>query len=157
MLIQSSTTATAAHIFPGFGDSRLPNRFWKKVRAQPNGCWQWTACRVRGYGVFQLKDRTLRAHRFSYERLRGPIPKSLQSDHLCRNRGCVNPAHIELVTCRVNLSRGNNYQRSKTHCIRGHPFDVANTYRDKNGRRYCRTCHRRREWLRKWLLRQEGG
>ena len=110
------------------------------------GCWVWTAYRDRdGYGVVSdTSNRGRRAHRAVYELHVGPIPEGLQLDHLCRNTGCVNPAHLEPVTCRVNLLRGdtvNARNAQKTHCKRGHEFTPENTGRQPRGR-YCRTCSR---------------
>lgn len=85
-------------------------RFWEKVdtSAGPLGCWPWTASGSRdGYGQFSADGRGVRAHRFAYELLVGPIPEGLQLDHLCRNPGCVNPAHLEPVTGWENTMRGN--------------------------------------------------
>ena len=103
------------------------DRFWEKVdKTGPNGCWLWTgACSRRGYGAI-LADfpdrRMLCAHRAAYEMLVGPIPDGLQLDHLCRNRPCVNPAHLEPVTGRENVLRGTGFaaeNAAKTHCVRG--------------------------------------
>src|SRR3990167_1812336 len=87
----------------------LEERFWAKVNKNgPNGCWVWTAYKNRaGYGEFGYRKRKVKAHRFIYEFLLGPIPKSLQLDHLCRNRACINPTHLEVVSPRINLLRGN--------------------------------------------------
>ena len=85
-------------------------RFWPKVD-KTETCWIWIgAIGTGGYGNFwvgpdRLSDR-MRAHRFAYESMVGPIPEGLDLDHLCRNRACVNPAHLEPVTRRVNLRRG---------------------------------------------------
>src|SRR3990172_7293894 len=78
-------------------------RFWCKVRALDNGCWEWTGyLQPNGYGRLNVGSRMTLAHRWAYERLIGPIPRGLQSDHLCRNRACVNPLHIEPTTAREN-------------------------------------------------------
>ena len=92
--------------------TKLPLRFWDKIRILDNGCWLWTgSISTAGYGRFGVGSRTdnsarmVGAHRWAYEHLVGPIPPGLESDHLCRNRACVNPAHIEPVTRSVNFLR----------------------------------------------------
>lgn len=123
-------------------------RFWAKVdRSDASGCWLWTGADDRhGYGQVRINYRLVGAHRFAYELLVGPIPSGLQIDHLCRVPLCVNPAHLEPVTRKENAQRGIGAQRTRerraarTHCQRGHPFDEANTYIQKNGGRVCRTC-----------------
>ena len=107
-------------IIPTFGDPRLPPRFWSKVRVLPNDCWEWTGTRNGvGYGRLGIGSRTdssarmVYAHRFAYEHLVGPIPSELESDHLCRNRACVNPLHIEPVTRSVNFLRSPLRQRNR--------------------------------------------
>ena len=79
-------------------------RFWAMVDASGD-CWEWRGARVRGYGTFKVDRKQLRAHRFAYELLVGPIPPGLELDHLCANPGCVNPAHLEPVTTAENVSR----------------------------------------------------
>ena len=131
---------------PTFSDPRLPARFWEKVRIAPNGCWDWIAAKgTKGYGYFRIGGRLRLAHRLAYETLIAPIPAGLESDHLCRNRACVQPDHIEPVTHLENLLRGLTLiaaNVAKTHCPQGHPYDEANTYIRSRGGRECRTCHR---------------
>lgn len=115
------------------------------------GCWNWTGSRVPdGYGVMPIgkrpdgKKKYSVVHRWTYEQLVGPIPEGLQLDHLCRNTSCVNPAHLEPVTCQVNLIRGvrRNQYKDRTHCSRGHEYTPENTQINKRGTRICRTCKR---------------
>lgn len=129
-------------------------RFWAKVN-KTETCWLWTATNDgHGYGAFNTASRRspVKAHRFAYEDLVGPIPEGMQLDHLCRTPLCVNPAHLEPVTHAENMRRGNGWSGTKfrqTHCVHGHPFDEENTYVWSDGRghtrRYCRTCAKRRE------------
>lgn len=111
---------------------------------RPTDCWEYPGRRQRGYGIVNRgrgNSPTL-AHRAAYEMLRGPIAPGLHIDHLCRNPACVNPAHMEPVTQAENTRRGNSPSARRgrqTHCIRGHPFDEANTRHVANGR-VCRTC-----------------
>lgn len=120
----------------------LPERFWAKVdKTHPSGCWVWTAALCNGYGMFGFNG--MRAHRLAYIELVGEIPAGLVIDHLCRNRACVNPAHMEPVTNRENILRGVGIVAqcaAKTHCPKGHPYDEANTWMSKAGSRHCRTC-----------------
>ncbi len=126
-----------------FGDSRLPPHFWSKVRVLPNGCWEWTASRIKGYGQF-ARTRPKLAHRRAYEHLVGPVPEGLELDHLCRNRACVNTNHLEPVTGSENALRGLRpiQLRSKTHCPHGHPYSGSNLYIRTDGARECRICRR---------------
>lgn len=128
------------------------SRFWSMVN-KTDTCWVWTGGLSRGYGKFFGKG----AHRYAYEALVGPIPEGLQLDHLCRNPPCVNPAHLEPVTPRVNTLRGVGPQAlnaRKTHCKRGHEFTAENTYKNQ-GQRICRQCSRdkARRW---WRSRHPG-
>src|SRR3990167_5306610 len=111
----------------------IPKRILEKFSFNASGCWIWTASlnRPNGYCSVQFAGRRQTAHRVLYEILRGPIPQGLTLDHLCRNRQCVNPWHCEPVTIRVNAMRGvgiSAVNAQKTHCYKGHPFTVENTY-----------------------------
>lgn len=135
--------------------------FWKKVKKTEGGCWEWAAAKgPYGYGYFSIGNgRAIHAHRVSYELAYGPIPAGLHIDHLCRNKGCVNPAHLEAVTQKENTLRGiglSAQNAKKTHCKYGHPLNEENTrvYMIKNGKRKgsvqreCKICLKRRldEW-----------
>jgi len=115
---------------------------------QENGCWDWIGSQDGwGYGQFRHNGRLVMAHRAIYERLVGPIAVGLTLDHLCRNPACGNPAHLEPVTNRENILRGESFAAQnarRTHCQRGHPFDATNTriMNDKYHTRTCRQCQR---------------
>ena len=114
-----------------------------------NGCMEFQGhIGKNGYGYVMFRDHTPRlVHRTVYEFIKGPIPKGLQLDHLCRNRICVNPDHLEPVTHRVNSLRGRGapaLNAKKTHCPKGHEYTPENTYLQKRPPndvgRICRTC-----------------
>lgn len=130
--------------------------FWKKVNKETSGdCWKWLGeIDKDGYGRFTIrfpKDqggnlKRVVASRFAYELLVGPIPSGLTIDHLCKNRHCVNPAHLEPVSIKENIARGNsltNDLAKRTHCPQGHAYSPENTAVYK-GMRRCRVCVRKR-------------
>lgn len=121
-------------------------RFWAKVD-QSGECWTWMAGKdSKGYGSFWIAPTMKCAHRVAYELTRGPVPDGLEIDHLCRNRACVRPEHLEAVTHHVNVRRSpftaGSVNAVKTHCPRGHAYDAANTRITRVGGRICRECKR---------------
>lgn len=122
-------------------------RFWSKVQ-KTETCWKWQGGKhSNGYGRFYPKhDVEVGAHEFAYTLQSGAIPEGKELDHLCKNRDCVNPSHLEPVTHHENLLRGATIPAKnavKTHCIRGHPLEGDNLTKAhlKNGQRHCRQCH----------------
>lgn len=128
------------------------------VKVDETGCWEWHHSMTRpGYGRIRSNGTAWLAHRFSYTELVGPIPDGLEIDHLCRNRACVNPDHLEPVPQHINWQRGESPSQihaQKESCDRGHPLDGENLIRLKSRPtwRRCRTCHN----ANKRALRQAG-
>lgn len=142
----------------------VEERFWSKVnkdgpvpehRPDLGPCWVWTAALMSGYGAFFLNGRNVYAHVLSYTWERGEIPKWKERDHLCRNRACVRPSHLEAVTHWVNVARGispHGENAAKDRCRNGHLFTDENTRINNKGARVCVECARaacRRSWAKK--------
>lgn len=134
--------------------------FDARYTVRDNGCWEWTGSdNGNGYGRMIMGSRKLGtrremyAHAIAYELLVGRVPDGMVIDHLCRNRLCVNPAHLEVVTNEENIRRGEwapltLAQRDK--CSHGHPFSAENTAYSSDGARVCRTCYRHSQRLSYW-------
>lgn len=129
--------------------STLPRHIRRNIQGDDNGCWLWTRSKSRdGYGWASLDDKTWQAHRLIYVLLRGNPPDGLVLDHLCRVRHCVNPEHLEPVTPRENLKRGET-PTGATECPKGHPLTQI------KWQRRCLICRDayvegRREYMRRY-------
>lgn len=124
----------------------VDERLWPRIDASAD-CWEWTGATTKGYGVIFVGGYPHMAytHRVVWERLVGPIEDDYELDHLCRNKVCANPDHLELVSHKTNVLRGWSdpaRRARKTQCKRGHAFTDKNTYVTPSGHRQCRTCHR---------------
>jgi hypothetical protein len=125
----------------------IEERFWTKVNKLELGCWIWTGTKnEKGYGtlaVYDGRNKSVRAHRISYELFHGRIPNGMVIDHICRNRLCVNPHHLRAVDHRTNSIENSSsvtaINFAKTHCNRGHELSGYNLI-EEPGRRRCREC-----------------
>lgn len=129
----------------------LRERIFARVSMEPNtGCWIWLNAAMFGYGITSYRGRCVRAHRLSYLLFKGKIGEQFVLDHLCRVRCCVNPDHLEIVSTRENLMRGESFSAinfKKTHCCNGHPLSEKNLrfLKGRNPNRICWICARARE------------
>jgi len=123
----------------------LPERFWRRVTLSDDGCWLWHGgLFFGGYGSYFFNGKSMRAHRVTYTVLIGEIPTGLCIDHLCRVRHCVNPEHLEPVTLRENILRGESVSAKAakvTHCPQEHPY-LGENLRTAHGYRTCWECRR---------------
>lgn len=123
-------------------------RVLSRVVLESNGCWTFTGALDRqGYGKVSDGVLTSQVHRIVFQHFNGTIVAGLELDHLCRHRACCNPAHLEAVTHRENVLRGQSptaLNAMKTRCVNGHEFDAANTRLRSRGRE-CKRCHAEQE------------
>lgn len=137
----------------GISKDERERRLWARLKRTPSGCLEWQGPKFKsGYGNVKWDGRSRRVHLLVWEKLRGDRPAGLEPDHTCRNRACAEPDHLEWVTHKVNceraeMARGSaNGNGRKTHCPAGHEYTPENTrVGSKDGKRYCRTCHREDE------------
>ncbi len=127
-------------------------RLMRRTQVDDDGCWRWTGGTFgTGYGQIGIGSRTdnsarqVSVHRVVYEHYFGKIPDNLTIDHLCRNKLCVNPHHLEVVTLKENVLRGEGspaQNARKTRCVHGHDFTEDNTYITSDHTRQCKSCNR---------------
>lgn len=129
----------------GHSSRKQGPEYLEEDRGYETPCWVWTRALSKGYGQKWVDGRTVKAHTWSYERAYGPVPDGLVLDHLCRQRDCVNPDHLEPVT------QGENMRRAMTPtmiafrtgiCVRGHPYTPESAYYRADGSKQCRVCER---------------
>jgi len=132
----------------------IEERFWAKVdkngpvpahRPDLGPCWVWTGARSRGYGILRLNYKNIRAHIMSFTWEYGETPEGQELDHLCRNRACVRPTHLEAVDHWTNVARGispHGVNAAKDRCRNGHLFTAENTRINNQGARVCIECAR---------------
>lgn len=120
-------------------------RFHESYTKDSDGCWVWNKYTNRGYARFNNGEKIVDAHRWYYQlENKVELKRNQHLDHLCRNRSCVNPKHLEVVNNYTNWLRGESITRKKsqqTHCIHGHELSGANLY-VRNNKRRCNACHR---------------
>ena len=144
-------------ILRSVGHVKLLARLQKYISVSLDGCWNWTGKNVNhgGYGRTMLRGKKVLAHRISYFLAHDCLPLNGELDHLCRNRLCVNPKHLELVSRRMNLLRGNSpvgISSRKTNCNNGHPL----IQRPGSPQRHCQICVTTQQRERRARLRELG-
>ena len=134
-----------------FGNKRLPDRFWSKVVQKRNGrwlCWEWQAGKNgEGYGSIKINGKMESAHRVAFEASNGPLAVDLKCHHLCNNKACVRPSHLEGVTPLAHSARHEHDRPTysngrRTHCPVGHEISKVGTYANSGGGLRCRKCMR---------------
>lgn len=123
------------------------------------GCWEWSGTiGAKGYGRCRWNGKYMNSHRAVYEILKGAVSSELQLDHLCRNRACVNPDHLEPVSPKINVLRGEGLaakNAKKTHCPKNHEYSKENTYILRN-HRYCKECSRMKLRVRRAKIKEQS-
>jgi len=126
----------------------LEDRLWKRVSKSEDGCWNWTGhVSGGGYGRIRNGGKREQAHRVSFALAGNKIPEGLVVDHICNNRRCVRPDHLQAITQRDNILRSDSppaRQSKQVACLNGHPLDGDNLFMRRNGKRECRVCIRAR-------------
>lgn len=127
----------------------MTERFWSHVDLSDiNSCWDWVGAKINGYGVFIVDNKLCRSHRVVYEMMIGHLDDNLVIDHLCENRLCVNPFHLEQVTSGENVRRAiNNRNGGEFLCRNGHDYSGDNlcystVYKNGRQQKYCGECNR---------------
>lgn len=133
---------------------RITEDVWERIKSRCvsiGSCLVWQGAVSNSYGTIAVLGERCSTHRVVYEYFFGPIPEGLTIDHVatrgCRFKTCCNPEHLEAVTSRVNVLRGDTVvarNAAKSLCWRGHPLDGDNLYLTPDGRRQCRICGARR-------------
>ncbi len=123
-----------------------PEKILARLVPGENGCLIWPGTKHRlGYGKTKIAHKDVFVHRIVFEHVRGAVGEGLVLDHICRNRLCANPDHLEPVTAQENILRGEGLPAQnarKTHCRRGHAFEGDNVRLDSKGSRECCECKR---------------
>lgn len=125
-----------------FGDPRMPKRFWSKIAVTDRGCWEMGKM-PDAYAMFWFDGKLHGAHRVAWKQLVGPVDDDLDIDHVCRNKPCCNPAHLEPVTRRTNIQRAFTplpAVAQRTHCSSGHELTADNVLESRATYKRCKAC-----------------